>query len=182
MGNALRDQLLKAGLVNDKQVKQAAKEKRKENSQKQGQAGTIDETRLQAQKAQAEKVERDRQLNWQRQQAAEQKAMAAQIRQLIEANREPSDEGDIPYHFVDGNKVKRLFVSERVRDQLSHGRLAIVRLDNQYELVSAEIARKIGARDGTSVVLFNDLQRPTTTNDSGEDPYADYPIPDDLMW
>jgi len=182
MGNGLRDQLLKAGLVNDKQVKQAAKEKRKEHSQKQGQAATIDETKLQAQKAQGEKVERDRQLNLQRKQAAEQKAMAAQIRQLIEANREARDEGDIPYHFIDSNKVKRLFVSERVRDQLSRGSLAIVRLDNQYELVSAEIARKIGSRNAAAVVLSNDLQQSTTTNDPGGDPYADYSIPDDLMW
>jgi uncharacterized protein YaiL (DUF2058 family) len=183
MSNALRDQLLKAGLVNDKQLKQAVKEKRKETLQKQGQSkpGAVDESKLQAHKAQAEKAERDRQLNLQRKEAAEQKAIAAQIRQLIETNRQPKGDGDIPYNFVDDNKVKRIYISDKLRDQIGRGSLAIVKLDGQYELVPSEIGQKIRVRHEASVVLLNDPQQ-TANKDQGDDPYADYTIPDDLMW
>lgn len=183
MGNALRDQLLKAGLVNDKQVKQAVKEKRKETLKQQGQkkAAAVDEHKLQAQNAQADKAERDRQLNLQRKQAAEQKAVAAQVRQLIETHRQPKGDGETPYNFIDGNKVKRIYVSAKVREQLSRGALAIVKLDQQYELVPTEIAQKIRARHEASLVWANDFRQTVSGNDSA-DPYADYQIPDDLMW
>lgn len=183
MSNALRDQLLKAGLVSDKQVKQAVREKRKETLRQQGQKQTaaVDEQKRQAQKAQAEKAERDRQLNLQRKEAAEQKAISAQVRQLIETHRQPKGEGDTPYNFIDGDKVKRMFVSDKVREQLCQGRLAIVKLDQQYELVPAEIAQKIRARHEDSVVLLNDFQQ-TSAGNGDVDPYADYKIPDDLIW
>lgn len=181
MNNALRDQLLKAGLVNDKQVKKAVKEKRRETLKGQNEPGALADSKPQAQKAQAEKAERDRRLNLQRKEAAEQKAIAAQVRQLIEANRQPRGDDDVPYNFSDGSKVKRLYVSDAVRDQLGRGLLAIVKLDGRYELVPCEIARKIHARDETAVVLLNDPQK-TSGREGDDDPYADYRIPDDLLW
>jgi uncharacterized protein YaiL (DUF2058 family) len=181
MSNALRDQLLKAGLVNDKQVKKAVKEKRKETLQGRNNPAPLADAKLQAQKAQAEKAERDRQLNLQRKEAVEQKAIAAQVRQLIETNRRPKGDGDTPYNFVDGNKVKRIYVSDACRDQIRRGLLAIVKLNGGYELVPSEIAEKIRARDPASVVLCND-PRGVADDAQGEDPYADYTIPDDLIW
>jgi uncharacterized protein YaiL (DUF2058 family) len=179
----LKDQLLKAGLVNEKQIKQARKEKHKENQQNQGSrknAAATEEQR-QAQQAMVEKAERDRLLNLQRKEEAEKKALAAQIKQLIEAHRQPKGDGETPYNFADGNTVKRLYVSDKVRGQIARGQLAIVKLDKQYELVPSEIADKIHSRDATRVVLHN-VPSQAETKDGGEDPYAAYTVPDDLMW
>lgn len=183
MSNALRDQLLKAGLVNDKQLKKAVKEKRKEENQRQGQVQSkpANDAKLQAQRAQAEKAERDRQLNLQRQEAAAQKAIAAQIRQLVESHRLANTEGDVLFNFVDGKTVKRIYVSPSVRDGIGRGRIAIVKLEGRYELVDSASADKIRARHPPSVILWNEPQV-THTPESGDDPYAGYDVPDDLMW
>jgi len=180
MGNALQEQLLKAGLVSDKQLKKARKEQRTERLQTQGRTSTADDNKLRAQQALAEKAERDRELNRLQKEAQEEKAIAAQIKQLVETNRQPRDDGDVPYNFADDNKVKRIYVTERVREQISGGRLAIVKVDKRYELVPAEIAEKIRARNAGSVIVWNDpKQAPEETPDNG---YANYKIPDDLMW
>ena len=183
MGNGLRDQLLKAGLVNDKQVKKAVKDKQKEIRQQQGQGkpSRDEQALLERQKAQAEKAERDRQLNLQRKENAEQKALGAQVRQLIETHRQTKGEGDTAYNFTDGNMVKRLYISDQVREKIAKGNLAIVRLDSQYELVPADVAEKIRERDSGSVVLWH---VPTSENasNSAADPYAQYEVPDDLIW
>lgn len=184
MGNALRDQLLKAGVVSEKQAKQAAKEKQKDLQRQhgQGKATAQEEEKRRLQKAQAEKLERDRLLNQQRQEQAEKKAIAAQIRQLVEQNRQPKGDGDTPYNFADGGKVKRLYLSDKVRERIAKGQLAIIRLDKEYELVPPEIAEKIQARDANSVVVFN-LSKPSAPAEMPpDDPYAKYQIPDDLVW
>lgn len=183
MSNALRDQLLKAGLVNEKQAKQAAREKQKETKRQHGQntPDPAEQEKLRAQKAQAEKVERDRQLNQQRQAEAERKALVAQARQLIETHRLPKGESETPYNFVDGGKVKRIYVSEQNRERISKGLLAIARLDKDYEVVPTEIAEKIRARCLDCVVLQNSAQAATDEPDAG-DPYAQYQVPDDLIW
>ena len=184
MGNALRDQLLKSGLVNEKQAKKAVKEKHKEAQRQQGQgksAAAAAEDAARARQAQAEKVERDRLLNQQRQEQAQKKALAAQVRQLVEQHRLPKEEGETPYNFADGGKVKRLYLSERLRRRVAQGQLAIVRLEPGYELVPAEVAEKIQARDAAFVVVFNAPQ-PAAEAAPAEDPYAKFQVPDDLVW
>lgn len=183
MRNALQDQLLKAGLVNDKQVKKATLEKRKEERHNQGVKPAIseEEIRLQQQRAQAEKVERDRQLNIQRKEAAEQKALAAQIKQLVETHRCDKGEDEVAYNFIDANKVKTLRVSEKVRDQICRGILAVIKLTDHYELVPTEIAEKIRLRNPAFIMVDNALQQDLQTQKT-EDSYAKYQVPDDLMW
>jgi len=104
--------------------------------------------------------------------------LAAQVRQLIEVNRLPKGEGDIAYNFTDEGKVKRLYVSEQMQRQLGLGRLAVVKLDEQYELVPTAVAEKIRQRDESCVILCNEPEQ----HSDEDDPYADYQIPDDLMW
>ncbi len=182
MVKSLQDQLLGLGLVDESRIKKAKNDKYKQNTQKdKNKPGVVDEHKLQAQKVQAEKAERDRQLNQQRKADAERQAVAAQIKQLIETHRQPKGDGDVAYNFIDNSKVKRIFVSETTREQIAHGKSAIVRLNKQYEIVPAEIAEKIRLRSEKSVVFYNDPQQ-SASNDGDEDPYADYKIPDDLIW
>lgn len=179
MSMSLRDQLLKAGLVNEKQAKQAGKQKQKqERLERKGQVEKDDSQRQAALQAHAEKLARDQELNRQQQEKAEQKARAAQIKQLIEVARLPKLTTDDYYNFVDDKKVKRLSVNALMRDKLSRGSLAIVRHGGGYEVIPREAALKIQERDPRRVVLLNT----TTEAPDADDPYAAYQIPDDLMW
>lgn len=181
MGNSLLEQLKKSGLV-DKSKAQKVKHsqyKNKKQKTKKGAADQLDETKQLAQKAQVEKVERDRQLNMQQKEEAERKAIAAQIKQLIETNRIEDRDGDITYNFTDANVVKRIHVSEQVYKHLMSGRLAIVKLGEGYELVPSPVAEKIKQRDTQCIILSEYNAEPDQDED---DPYADYKIPDDLMW
>lgn len=179
MALSLRDQLLNAGLVNEKQAKQAGKQKQKqERLERKGQVEKDDSQRQAALQAQTEKIARDRELNRQQQEKAEQKARVAQIKQLIEASRLPKLDGDDYYNFVDGKKVKRLAVNRMVREKLSFGSLAIVRHSGGYEIIPRDAALKVQERDERRIVLLN---TPTEEADA-DDPYAAYKVPDDLMW
>ncbi|WP_312960847.1 DUF2058 domain-containing protein [Stutzerimonas nitrititolerans] len=179
MSLSLRDQLLKAGLVNEKQVKQAGKQQKKQQRLvHKGQAEKDDSQREAALKAQAEKQARDQELNRQQQEKAEQKARIAQIKQLIETSRLPKLTTEDYYNFVDDKKVKRLSVNKLMRDKLSSGSLAIVRHGGGYEVIPREAALKIQERDPRRIVQLN-VQ---TEAPDADDPYAAYQIPDDLMW
>ena len=181
MGNSLFDQLKKSDLVDENKAKKVKHNqyKSKKQKSKKGSIDQVDEAKLLSQKAQAEKIERDRQLNQQRKEEAERKAIAAQIKQLIETNCVKDRDGDISYNFVDANVVKHLYVSEEVYKHLMSGRLAIAKLGDMYELVPVPVAEKIKQRDAQCIISCDHGAEP---EQGEEDPYADYKIPDDLMW
>jgi uncharacterized protein YaiL (DUF2058 family) len=176
---SLQDQLLKAGLVDNKKAHKIKKNKQKQTRQKQkNKLETTDEAKLAAQQAQLEQAERDRQLNQQRKAETERKAIAAQVRQLVEMNRQPRDAGDVDYSFTDSTLIKRMQVTAPQAKQLGEGRLCIIKMDGQYELIPTLVAEKIQQRDESAIILSN----PSTEEPDEDDPYADYKVPDDLMW
>ena len=179
MAISLKDQLLKAGLVDARKISTAVKEKHKqEKQQRKHKIETVDETKANAQKAREEKAERDRQLNFERDEQLRHKAIIAQIKQLIEVSRLSRDGAEIAYNFTDGTKIKKILVTDEMLNQLSNGRLAIVKFDEQYSVVPKSVAEKIKLRDESYVIVSNVLQQ----TDDADDPYAEYKIPDDLMW
>ncbi len=181
MGNSLLDQLKKSGLVDKNKVRQVKHGQYKGQKQKtKGSADDkVDEARLLAQKVHTEKVERDRRLNQLKREEAERKAIAAQIKQLIETNRVGGRDGEIAYNFTDANVIKKLYVTDRIHKHLTSGRLAIAKLGDSYELVPMPVAEKIKQRDPQCIILSDHGAEPEA---DGDDPYADYKIPDDLMW
>lgn len=181
MRSTLQDQLLKAGLVDEKAIKQAKKQKQSQQQKvaKNQRHLETDETKLLAQQALAEKAERDRQLNQQHNEQMMQRAIAAQIRQFIENNRQSRDNGSIAYNFVDDKVIKKILVTQPLIDQIQRGQLAIAKLDDKYELIPARAAEKIRERNAACIVVCNAPQTGTSIDD---DPYADFKIPDDLMW
>lgn len=179
MSGSMRDQLMKLGLVNEKQAKQAERAKKKQQKMvRKGQAEADLSTQQAAARAQAEKAARDQELNRQQQEKAELKARRAQIKQLIESCRLPKLESEDYYNFVDQKKVKRIAVNELMRNKLSSGSLAIVSHGGGYEVVPRDAALKIQERDAARIILLNTR---TETPDE-DDPYAAYQVPDDLMW
>ncbi|WP_018274025.1 DUF2058 domain-containing protein [Teredinibacter turnerae] len=176
--SSLQDQLLKAGLVDKKQAKKAKKDKVKQQRvQNKSSQPQVDENKALARKAQAEKAERDRQLNAERDAQAMRKAIAAQIKQLVNLNA-VKREGDVAYNFTDGKTIKKIYVSQKLVDQLARGQLAIASVGEEYQVIPAKIADKIAERDASFIVS----QASNTQAIDEDDPYADYQIPDDLMW
>ena len=177
---SLQAQLLNAGLTHSAKVKAVRSEKRKQRKQ-QRQTGTehTDEAKQLAEQARQEQLEKDRLLNRLQQDEADRKQREAQIRQLVEQNRLEQDEAEgAPYNFTDDNKVKRLYLSRLVRDQLIAGRLAIVKSAHRYEVVPVAIAEQVAQRDSSCILVLNKAEQDVT----GEDPYAEFRVPDDLMW
>jgi uncharacterized protein YaiL (DUF2058 family) len=108
MANSLQDQLLKAGIINKQKASKVNAEKRKKVKQsRQTKVVAVDENKAAIQLEQAEKADRDRQLNQQHQTQLQRKAIDAQIRQLIVNNRKPQNDSDIAYNFADNNIVKK---------------------------------------------------------------------------
>ncbi len=183
MAGSLFDQLKKAGLVDEKKAKKAKQEKYQQTKQQKGkkskQVAQPDAAKLAAQQAQAEKAQRDRELNQQRQQEQAAKAEAAAVRQLIESNMLKEIDGEVVYHFTDGNKVKSLYVTEEIHQQLSNGRLRIARYNDSYALLPKQAAEKVTQRNADTIIPMPASDEKKADED---DYYAKFEVPDDLMW
>ena len=174
----LQEQMLKAGLVSSKKMAKVQRTAKKSRVQAREAREAVEENK----KAQ---IERDKQLSEQQKQAALSKEYKAQIKQLIEMNKITITRGDIGYNFTDNNLIKKVYVDKVTQSQLIKGRLAIARLtaesgnDSEYAIIPAIVADKIAQRDASYIVLNCELSQEAKDED---DPYADFVIPDDLMW
>ncbi|MCL4108015.1 UNVERIFIED_CONTAM: hypothetical protein GTU68_017043 [Idotea baltica] len=185
MKGSLQDQLLGAGLIQKQKAKNIQTEQKNEAAEL-------------AEKARLEEQKKSQALNKQRKQEAEQKAVQAQVRQMIEMNSikkldaKADEDSAQTYNFTDDSKIKTMLVSVENHALISRGIIAIAKLstnsenESEYRLIPAEAARKIIERDSESIVLLNDYASKDAADnqdDSDEDdPYADFKVPDDLMW
>ena len=173
---SLRDQLLQAGLVNEKQTKEAERQLRQQQRERQQlpkeKRATASEAQLAAQRAQLAKTARDQALSRQQREQADKRARHAQIEQLIQQNCLPRPQTDERYNFVDGNRIRSIPADHSVRERLGRGEIAIVRRDGGYELVPAETAARIRERDEQAVIGFS-VTNEAATSDG---------VPDDLLW
>ena len=172
----LQEQMLKAGLVSSKKMAKVQRTAKKSRVQAREAREAVEENK----KAQAE---RDRLLSEQQKQATLAKEYKAQVKQLIEMNRIAIARGNIDFNFTDGSLIKKIAVDKQTQAQLINGRLAIARLaadgKSDYAIIPAVVAEKIAQRDADSIVLHSALSEEEQNED---DPYADFKIPDDLMW
>lgn len=177
MSNSLRDQLLKAGLVQKKDVKKRPKKKAPTVAKKNRKKPS--EETLRTQRAMLDKAKKDKKLNERRRQEAERKALLAQIKQLVHGSKVDRKDGETAYNFTHKKKVKKIYVTEDQHKQLSRGQLMIIAMEDElFELVPKVVAAKVSERDASMVV--ETLKDETPADE--DDPYADYEIPDDLMW
>ncbi|MGH1486059.1 MAG: DUF2058 domain-containing protein [Cellvibrionaceae bacterium] len=185
MSKSLQDQLLGAGLVDTKKAKKISKETRKEKKvAKKNKDTGMNEMQSATFKAQQDKAERDRELNRLRNEEAGKKALAAQIAQLVGHYKVSRAGADIDYNFTDGKTVKKMLVTQRISEELVKGRLCIVRLTSTYEVIPKPIAEKIQERDASAIVVSNTsaANSDTSTQDDDDSYYAQFEIPDDLIW
>jgi uncharacterized protein YaiL (DUF2058 family) len=185
MNTSLRDQLLAAGLVSAKQVKEAERQQQRPPSRHQPQK--ISEQKAAAERARLEKEAKDKELNRLKEEKAAAKAAAKArrqaLRQLVEQTRLPPVEGDSDdyFNFVDGSTLRRILVTPESRKQIVEGTVIIVRYDNRYALLPESATTRVREIDERAIVQHN--AAPATASAPAEDdPYKDFVVPDDLRW
>lgn len=185
MAGSLKDQLLNIGLVDQKKAKKADSDKKKQKKQankarKSGQA-VADEQAIKQQaleQQRKEKQEHDRQLNLKREQEKRNKEIEAQCRQMITQHKiELPRNAEQSHNFAYENKVRTIYVTSELQAQLIRGQVAIAVLEEKFYLIPDKFAEKIEQRLPTYVIRVQPEEEPDE-----DDPYADYKIPDDLMW
>jgi len=186
MAGSLRDQLLKAGAVDKKKAKQSQHQKRKGDNKKRqavksGQKVEAENSSQQKiEHEQREKQQRDLELNKQRDADRAEKALQAEVRQIVLLHKiEISKEAEVSYNFEQDKKIKKIYVTTEQQDQLTRGQLAIAIVDQAYHLIPDKMAKKIESRLPETVIR---TQPEGESIQDQDDPYADYEIPDDLMW
>lgn len=185
MAGSLQDQLLKAGLANKKQANKAKAEKRthakKAKAAKKGEVYKDQEQLAREQAisdAKQQKLDKDRSLNREREDELMRRSIDASAQQMIAQNLiNIPREGEVEYNFVHGTTIKKLYINSELQGQLAKGHLAIVMQDGSYKLIPAAVAAKIEERR-PELIISQQHQEEVDP----DDPYADYQIPDDLMW
>jgi len=183
MGKTFQEQLLQLGLV-DKGKASKVKKQQHQNKKQHAKAGkkhtVVDENALLAQQVEEKKKARARKLNLQREAKLQKRAEDAQVKQLVEQHRLEKDDRGVAYRFPVTGKIQRIFVEREVADKLSDGRCGIVGLAGQYEVLPRTIVEKIQSISDRVFVTLNSAK--SDRNPDPDDPYAEYEVPDDLMW
>ena len=161
--SSLSDQLLKAGLVTEDQVKKAAEKPKKVNKSFQKKAKNSrprkanqeasDLAQFYTQRATQEKNEK---------QEARRKKLEAQklkketndkINKLISDSLLNDEAASIRYNFVVGTTIKYLFVTEEQQQKLADGEIAITFMGGKRSLIPAETAIQIRKLNPNKIVI-----------------------------
>lgn len=181
---SLQDQLLKAGLTTKQKTRQANVDKRKKNKQKrsgvQHGASLQEQVQQDLAKAKVDKQAKDNALNEQKQQQLADKERVLRIKQILTHHQIKNVEGDNEYNYTIEKTIKKLPLDDTTYKALVNGRLALCGLDGVTYLVTRETAEKLSELDNNVILVQNDSAIDEQIDD--DDPYADYQIPDDLMW
>ena len=180
MGDSLRDQLVKAGLVSEQRAGKINQQAKKQPKQKKSERSFNKKPALDPRIAEqhAQKIARDQALNAAKEQQAAHKALKAEIRELVLAHQIQIVDGTETYYFQHINRAKRIVVTKEQHAQLSKGLLAISVLDKNSYLLPIEIGKKILERAPQYAVYIANQEEKA----AGDDPYAGFQVPDDLRW
>ncbi len=181
---SLQDQLLKAGLTTKQKTRQANADKRKKNKQKrsgvQHGATMQEQVKQDLTKAKVEKQAKDNALNEHKKQQLADKEQLLRIKQILTHHQIKKVDGDNEYNYTFDNKIKKLSLDTTTHKALVSGRLSLCGLDETTYIVTRETADKLAELDASVVIVQNDKVEDELIDE--DDPYADYQIPDDLMW
>ena len=181
MAGSLQDQLKNSGLVSKKKSQQLDAEKRKKiKAQNKGQK--IDnEISEKVKQAELQKKHDDQKRNQQQQLQVKQNEEKACINQIVDQAKIKDYDGDTAFNFQFNNKVKTLYLNKENYDALVAGSIGLCQIDNAIFILPNSTVNKINKINPIYVVLHQENLN-TMPERAPDDPYADYDIPDDLMW
>lgn len=180
--NPLQEQLLKAGLVKKAKVAEVAREQTKARHGKG--ASRPSDIQRDAERARAEKTERDRALAADHKVKARGAELASQARQIIDDKKVPRA-GELEYRFTVAGAIRTLLVNDELRKLLSSGALVIARIGDRCELLPRAAADKVRERDASMIVLDHgqlDGAEHAAATSADDAYYATFQVPDDLTW
>lgn len=178
--SSLSDQLLKAGLVTEDQVKKAAEKPKPSQKSKKKFTGNKSNPRNKQKPAPNKRTapnqkpkrevsdleqfykERSSLERNEKQEAIRKKKEADKIKKetndkinkLITANLKNDETAEIRYNFVVGTTIKYLFVTEKQQEELADGSLAITFLGGKRSLIPIETAKEIVALNPNKIVII----------------------------
>jgi len=175
MSHSLRDQLVKAGLASRQSASQLEAKSRRQhkNPSKKSAADKAAQTAAKAKK------ERDRELNAKLEEKKRRAEIKGRIKLMIEQHGVKEYKGETAFNYQSNGKIRQLFVTAAVHKRLSEDKLAVTRFNGKTFLVSTEAAEKILALNPDWSVVRPGTQK-STGDEDGE--YAQYQVPDDLIW
>ena len=178
---SLQDQLMKAGLINKQKAKQAQTEKRRKAKQKK-KKGTVEISAVQAavNEQKEQQKQQDIEKNKQTQAELDTRSAHGKLIQMIAQHCEKNYQGELDYHFTYDNKVKRIAINDKTQQKLSKGLLAICVLNEAFYLINKEAAAKLTEIDDSVLVALH--EKTDIADIKEDDPYAEFAIPDDLIW
>lgn len=180
MANALQEQLLKAGLASKQKVRDVKTQKRRNRKAKVDDGSAALKQEIAQQKQQ--QAEKDRQLNEQRfNEAMEKGQVRSLITEFTRHSLSMSVDAEIKFNYTLANKIHSVYITEDIQTQLLKGHLGIVRHEDTTYIVPFKLAERVNllVPDWCGYLADSDNNKETVDED---DPYADYAIPDDLMW
>ena len=169
----LRDKLLKAGLVTEKQAKEAEKVHREPRKHREREARETAEEKQRREAfaaREAELAEERRKEAAKQAEARMQSERARRLRQLVESHRMKTG-GDVSFHYVKrSGKIGRLAVSVELQQMLEQGAAAVVDDPGQPEgaVVPADAARKVYEVDKDAIRFWYGPEKPIGFSDAGE--------------
>ncbi len=192
MGNSLRDELLKVGLVGEERADKKRRSKRHKagpaKKRKQASAPSPSEPSvatathvLRENRRRTARFVRDSTLSGGSVAENAKKARRRKIQELIKGERLNDGQAAVAYHFVKGKRIKRIYVTQDQHAQLTAGTVVIAALEGDNHLLSRSAAEQLlelapqtvfcGAADAHD-------GDPSASDIDGDE----HPVPDDLMW
>ena len=202
---SLQDQLLKSGLASPEQLRKAQAEQRREKRREpRGKRGKRDDS-------QTPGLRPPKRSGGGRQAAGERQrtdgggkegkgrapsgsqpgkepsvhALNLRIRDLLDRHAQNDRSAELAFSFMRENTVRRVYVTDAQRRKLAGGELAVVGFRRRHHIVPSGVADEIqGLRPIVFVHRAGAAGAGASATDAStdDDPYRDFPVPDDLHW
>jgi uncharacterized protein YaiL (DUF2058 family) len=170
----LRDKLLKAGLVTEKQANESAREQKAPKQPHRAREQALSKEEQERREAfavrEAELSEERRKEAAKIAEARMQSDRARRLRQLVESHR-VADKGEVSFHYVRrSGKIGRLDVSLELQKKLESGAAAVVEDPRSPDcaVVMADAAKRIYQVDPQAIRFWYGPEKPIGFSDVGE--------------
>ena len=178
---SLQEQLMKSGLINKQKAQQVQTDKRRKAKQKKKKGSVeVSDMQISLNDQKHQHKQQDLEKNKKTQAELAERAAHGKLIQMIAQHCEKNYQGEIDYHFTYNSKVKRIAVDSETQQGLIRGVLAICVLNEAFYLINKEAAAILAEIDPSVLVALHDNKEPLEAIE--DDPYADFAIPDDLIW
>ena len=187
MGNSLRDELLKVGLVSEERLEERRRpkpgkakpgNKREQSSTRPPieQPGTTAGHVLRENRRRTARFVRDPTLGGGSVAESARKALRRKIQELVQSERRNDAQADVPYNFVKGKRIKRIYVTADQRAQLEAGTIVIAALEGNHHLLTRQASERLLSLAPQTVVCGG------AEAAGGEADDHEHPVPDDITW